>query len=49
MSFPSPLRPLVSSDVLVETFEDGELISGVVDNADGYKFRYCLAQTGLDL
>ena len=49
MTFPRPLYPLVSTDVLVETFEEGDLISGIVDQADGYKHRYVLAQTGLNL
>ena len=40
---------MVSSNVLVETFEEGDLISGIVDQAEGYKHRSVLAQTGLNL
>mmetsp|Transcript_7773 Transcript_7773/g.20706 ORF Transcript_7773/g.20706 Transcript_7773/m.20706 type:complete len:638 (+) Transcript_7773:257-2170(+) len=46
VTFPSPMYPLVASDVLVESFEEGLLISKVV-NQPGYKHRLVLAETGL--
>lgn len=32
LSFPSPVFPLVTPEVLVETFEHGRLITAFVDN-----------------
>lgn len=48
VGFPSPLFPLVSSSVLVESFEDGDLISSLVRNPD-YATSVQVSQTGLDL
>lgn len=46
VSFPTPVYPLVEHDVLVESFEDGSLISTFV-NQPGYKHRFSLAETGM--
>lgn len=46
ITFPTPLFPLVSQDVLVESFEDGDLISTFV-NQPTYKHRNALAEAGL--
>uniref|UniRef100_A0A7S0RBD2 ABC1 atypical kinase-like domain-containing protein n=1 Tax=Chlamydomonas leiostraca TaxID=1034604 RepID=A0A7S0RBD2_9CHLO len=46
VTFPTPLFPLVSQDVLVESFEDGDLISTFV-NQPQYKHRNALAEAGL--
>ena len=46
VTFPAPMYPLVASDVLVESFEEGNLISKFV-NQPGYKHRLVLAETGL--
>jgi len=48
VGFPSPLFPLVSPSVLVESFEDGDLISNLVHNPD-YATSVQISQTGLDL
>ncbi|KAJ9526905.1 hypothetical protein QJQ45_017721 [Haematococcus lacustris] len=46
VSFPNPIYPFVAKDVLVESFEDGALISTFVNQPD-YKHRGMLAETGL--
>ena len=46
VTFPRPMYPLIAPDVLVESFERGDLISSVV-NLPGYKHRLSLAETGL--
>ena len=46
VSFPRPLFPLVKPDVLVESFEEGSLISTYV-NQPGNRHRFSLAETGL--
>lgn len=48
VSFPRPIFPLVESDVLVETFEEGDLISCYV-KTPGYKFNEKIAETGMQL
>jgi aarF domain-containing kinase len=47
LSFPKPIFPLVSEDVLVETFEEGRLISNYVNNP-GHRHSAALANLGLD-
>ncbi|GLC33812.1 hypothetical protein PLESTM_000122200 [Pleodorina starrii] len=45
--FPVPLYPLVGPDVLVESFEDGDLIMGYVRSP--HRHNAMLAQTGVDV
>ncbi|GIL43566.1 hypothetical protein Vafri_1197 [Volvox africanus] len=45
--FPVPLYPLVGPDVLVESFEDGDLIMRYVRNP--HRHNAILAQTGVDV
>ncbi|KAK9817109.1 hypothetical protein WJX72_009682 [[Myrmecia] bisecta] len=47
LSFPKPIHPLVAPDVLVETFEEGRLISNYVNNP-GHRHSAALANLGLD-
>ncbi|GAX75374.1 hypothetical protein CEUSTIGMA_g2818.t1 [Chlamydomonas eustigma] len=52
VTFPKPLYPLVTPSVLVETFEEGRLISHDVNQdapAEPSKRRIILAETGLKL
>jgi aarF domain-containing kinase len=50
VSFPRPLYPLVAPGVLVETFEEGDLISGYVSDPEPGSFKHLfLAKTGLNL
>ena len=46
LSFPQPIMPLVAPDVLVETFEEGHLISSFV-NRPGNVHNAQLANIGL--
>lgn len=48
VSFPTPMFPLVAPDVLVESFENGDVISSYV-NQPAYRHRNCLAETGLNI
>jgi hypothetical protein len=45
ISFPEPLRPLVAEEVLVETFEHGEIVRNFVYSSTPY--NRLIAQTGL--
>jgi aarF domain-containing kinase len=52
VTFPKPLHPLVTPSVLVETFEEGRLISYDVNQdapAKPTEWRITLAETGLKL
>ncbi len=46
VSFPTPIPGLVSSDVLVETFEEGVLISKFVKGVST-KYNDKIAETGM--
>ena len=48
VGFPKPIDPLISSSVLVESFEDGILISNLVHDPD-YATSVAVSQTGLDV
>jgi aarF domain-containing kinase len=47
VSFPKPIYPLVAPDVLVESFEEGDLISRYVDDPQN-KHNEALADIGLE-
>lgn len=47
VAFPRPLRPFVAPDVLVESFEEGKLISRYVRSK--HRHNEVLAQTGVDI
>lgn len=46
--FPRPIRMLCRPEVLVETFEEGKLISEFVNNAVDPKLRQNIASLGMD-
>lgn len=46
VSFPTPIYPLVAPDVLVESFEDGNLISTYV-KTPGARYNENIAETGM--
>lgn len=48
VTFPHPVRPYVSDSVLVETFESGRQISGILDKMVNKKLRREIATAGLD-
>ncbi|MEW5303093.1 MAG: hypothetical protein WDW36_005820 [Sanguina aurantia] len=48
VSFPTPMHPLVAPAVLVESFEEGALISCYV-KTPGYKHNSAIAETGMKL
>lgn len=48
VSFPTPIYPLVHTDVLVESFEEGSLISTYVKQP-GYKNNDLIAQIGMNV
>ena len=48
VTFPYPVRPYVSDSVLVETFESGRQISGILDEMVNKKLRREIATAGLD-
>uniref|UniRef100_A0A8C9N3G1 AarF domain containing kinase 2 n=1 Tax=Serinus canaria TaxID=9135 RepID=A0A8C9N3G1_SERCA len=49
VKFPSPLWPLVTADVLVETFEESEPISHYLHVEMGTEMRQRLARMGMDM
>uniref|UniRef100_A0A8C4JVY2 AarF domain containing kinase 2 n=1 Tax=Dromaius novaehollandiae TaxID=8790 RepID=A0A8C4JVY2_DRONO len=49
VKFPTPLRPLVTTDVLVETFEESEPISQYLHAEIGTELRQRLAKMGMDM
>ncbi|XP_053799306.1 uncharacterized aarF domain-containing protein kinase 2 [Vidua chalybeata] len=49
VKFPTPLWPLVTADVLVETFEESEPISRYLHVAIGTELRQRLARMGMDM
>jgi len=49
VSFPTPIYPLVSSDVLVESFEEGSLITSYINTQQQITRRHLLADIGLNL
>lgn len=48
VGFPRPLYPFVSQSVLIESFEDGDLISNLVHNPD-YQTSIEVSHTGVDV
>ncbi|KAL9853656.1 putative aarF domain-containing protein kinase 2 isoform 4-T4 [Geothlypis trichas] len=49
VKFPTPLWPLVTADVLVETFEESEPISRYLHVGTGTELRQRLARMGMDM
>ncbi|XP_067998297.1 uncharacterized aarF domain-containing protein kinase 2 [Melanerpes formicivorus] len=49
VKFPTPLRPLVTTDVLVETFEESEPISHYLQEETATELRQRLAKMGMDM
>ncbi|XP_025939664.1 uncharacterized aarF domain-containing protein kinase 2, partial [Apteryx rowi] len=49
VKFPTPLRPLVTTDVLVETFEESEPISQYLHAEIATELRQRLAKMGMDM
>ncbi|XP_010155808.1 PREDICTED: uncharacterized aarF domain-containing protein kinase 2, partial [Eurypyga helias] len=49
VKFPTPLRPLVTTDVLVETFEESEPISRYLHAEIAAELRQRLAKMGMDM
>ncbi|XP_010206445.2 uncharacterized aarF domain-containing protein kinase 2 [Colius striatus] len=49
VKFPTPLRPLVTTDVLVETFEESEPISHYLHAEIATELRQRLAKMGMDM
>ncbi|XP_010286688.1 PREDICTED: uncharacterized aarF domain-containing protein kinase 2, partial [Phaethon lepturus] len=49
VKFPAPLRPLVTTDVLVETFEESEPISHYLHAEIATELRQRLAKMGMDM
>ncbi|RMC02883.1 hypothetical protein DUI87_20076 [Hirundo rustica rustica] len=49
VKFPTPLWPLVTADVLVETFEESEPISRYLHTEIGTELRQRLAKMGMDM
>ena len=48
ITFPEPLRPHVSPDILVESYEAGDQISDILDKMENKKLRRDIATAGLD-
>lgn len=48
IAFPEPLRPFVSPDILVESYEAGDQISDILDKMENKKLRRDIATAGLD-
>ncbi|XP_065599524.1 uncharacterized aarF domain-containing protein kinase 2 [Cyrtonyx montezumae] len=49
VKFPTPVRPLVTADVLVETFEESEPISRYLHTEVATELRQRLAKMGMDM
>ncbi|XP_032301573.1 uncharacterized aarF domain-containing protein kinase 2 isoform X2 [Coturnix japonica] len=49
VKFPTPVRPLVTTDVLVETFEESEPISHYLHTEVATELRQRLAKMGMDM
>ncbi|OXB70219.1 UNVERIFIED_CONTAM: hypothetical protein H355_010368 [Colinus virginianus] len=49
VKFPTPVRPLVTADVLVETFEESEPISHYLHKEVAKELRQRLAKMGMDM
>ncbi|XP_072198066.1 uncharacterized aarF domain-containing protein kinase 2 [Excalfactoria chinensis] len=49
VKFPTPVRPLVTADVLVETFEESEPISHYLHTEVATELRQRLAKMGMDM
>ena len=48
ITFPHPVRPYVSDNVLVETFESGKQLSDILDKLTNKRLRRDIAGAGLD-
>lgn len=49
VKFPTPVHPLVTTDVLVETFEESEPISRYLHTEVATELRQRLAKMGMDM
>lgn len=49
IKFPTPLRPFVTRNILVETFEDGEPLSLYLQEAGSSQIKHRIAAMGVDM